>query len=248
MELGFSLAHYVGAILAIVFGATVQASVGLGAGLIAVPILLLINPVFVPAPIILASLILTSQMAYRGRREFHPTEVIPDLIGIFIGAIFGVALVRVVDSKLLGFIFSIIILLAVVLSIKGNRIQKTRKNQVLIGTISGFMGSTTGIGAPPLALMYQDEPGNRLRALLAFLFFFGSLGMLAVMWLGGLWGMKHFVIGILLAPGMLIGYWISPRLSAFLDQGRIRTVVLGICSVSAVTLVIKNIIVFLNKS
>ena len=129
MELGFSLAHYVGAILAIVFGATVQALVGLGAGLIAVPILLLINPVFVPAPIILASLILTSQMAYRGRREFHPTEVIPDLVGILLGAIFGVALFRVVDSKLLGFIFSIIILCAVVLGIKGKRFKTTRKNQ-----------------------------------------------------------------------------------------------------------------------
>jgi uncharacterized membrane protein YfcA len=55
--------------VAVMLGAILQASTGLGAGLIIVPLLALVSLAFVPGPLVLASMALSGLMAFQGRRE-----------------------------------------------------------------------------------------------------------------------------------------------------------------------------------
>src|SRR3954465_4824562 len=76
---------------AVLLGAILQASTGLGAGLIIVPLLALVSLRFIPGPIVLASLALSGIMAIQGRREIqtHRLGLLSAFLcaGVVIGAL-----------------------------------------------------------------------------------------------------------------------------------------------------------------
>ena len=55
--------------LAVLAGALMQGSTGLGLGMIAAPILLIINPLFVPGPLLVLALLLSSLVTARDWRS-----------------------------------------------------------------------------------------------------------------------------------------------------------------------------------
>ena len=69
----------------IFLGAVVQAATGLGAGLLIVPFLALINIEFIPGPVIFASLALSYLMAYRGRKSISTQQLGTLFIGLVAG-------------------------------------------------------------------------------------------------------------------------------------------------------------------
>lgn len=144
----------------IVIGSTLQASTGFGAGLIVVPLLALIDLEFVPGPVIFASLGLSALMTVVGRDAINRVHL------------------RTVTIGLIG---GMLILVAVLLTALGLKLQFTTSNSLIAGAVSGFMGMTAAVGAPILARLYQYEKGNTLRATLAFLYLFSSVGMLLLL-------------------------------------------------------------------
>ena len=56
-------------------GAILQGSVGFGLGLIGVPLLVLIDPVFVPGPLLLAAFLLNLLMSHREHTLVLPYEI-----------------------------------------------------------------------------------------------------------------------------------------------------------------------------
>ena len=61
--------------LIMVAGSLLQASIGFGIALFVVPLLVLLNPAFVPGPMLFASLFLASLMALRGREAIEPKKL-----------------------------------------------------------------------------------------------------------------------------------------------------------------------------
>ncbi len=59
MEVPLNLYEIFFAILIVVIGSILQGSIGFGLGPFSVPLLLLIDPVFVPGPLLLSALVLT---------------------------------------------------------------------------------------------------------------------------------------------------------------------------------------------
>ena len=70
--------NFLACTLFISVGALMQGVTGLGAGLVAVPMLALVSYSLVPGPIIFASLVLSSLMAFRGRAniDFNNTGML----------------------------------------------------------------------------------------------------------------------------------------------------------------------------
>ena len=68
-----------------------------------------------------------------------------------------------------------LVLLAVAVSVPGWRLAPTRPNLAGAGLASGFMGTISGIGGPPIALAYLGLDGPALRATLARYFLVGNL-------------------------------------------------------------------------
>jgi len=74
-----------------------------------------------------------------------------------------------------------------------------------MGSISGLMGTITGVGAPPLALVYQGSYAGNARPTLAAIFAVGCACSLLALTVIGWVGLQEIVIAGLMVPPMLLG-------------------------------------------
>ena len=235
------LVTFLGSFVIVLFGAIIQAATGLGAGLLIVPILALINIEFVPGPVIFASLVLSSLMAYQGRSHIRTQQLGVVFLGLLAGMGVGAIIVAVMPLDQLGIVFGLCILIAVLISGFIKHGQFTFVHKLAAGALAGFMGTTAAIGAPVLALLYQFEDGKVIRATLGLLYFVSSVTMLLFLHLAGHFSGADIILGIYLIPGFIAGYLFAGKIAQFVDRGHARPTVLVISAVSAVVLIAKNL-------
>ena len=224
-----------------VLGSLLQASIGFGIALFVVPLLVLLNPAFVPGPMLFASLFLATIMACRGRSAVDPKMLGLAGAGLFFGTAAGALGLLIVAANQWPKLFAVLILLAVALSASGIHIRVTGKNLVAAGIVSGVMGTISGIHGPPMALLYQREEGNIVRATLAA--FFVMAYAIALITLGtiGLFGKRELLMGFTLAPGVVAGYLIAKFTAKWLDRGYwLRIAILAVASLSAIALFLRS--------
>lgn len=223
-------------------GALLQAASGLGAGLIIVPLLTtVLSTALVPGPTIFGSLALSATMMIAGRRHIDFTETMPLLAGIVAGTIIAAWVIATVPVASLGLVFGIGILIAAALSVRAPRFSLSTRGTLAAGSVAGLLGTSVGIGAPVLALVYQHFLGPALRATLAYLYFFSSIIALVFLHLAGRFGTTELVSGAYLIPGFVIGFFLSPRLAAFIDKGYARPLVLVVATASAFLLIARSL-------
>jgi hypothetical protein len=229
------------AFLAITLGATLQASTGLGAGLVIVPLLALLRPDLVPGSLLFASLVLSSLMALRGRKHINFKHVHLIWVGLCSGALAGAVLLSKIPVGLLGSFFGCLILCAVVISLCGVRIPLSGPSALLAGSLAALMGSTGGMGISVLGFLYQYEDSKGLRATLGFLSFSATLVILAALVVFGKFDRHEAVLGVQLIPGFIFGYVISGKLLTFAQPRYCRGAVLLIATVGAASLILRSL-------
>jgi len=222
-------------------GSLLQASIGFGIALFVVPLLVLLNPAFVPGPMLFASLFLASIMAFRGWHSVDSRKLGLAGVGLFIGTAAGALGLMMIAADKWPKLFAVFILLAVALSASGIRIPVTGKNLVTAGIVSGVMGTISGIHGPPMALLYQRETGSIVRATLAVFFVMAYAIALFALGTIGLFGKKEFLMGLTLAPGVIAGYIIARFSTKLLDRGYwLRIAILTVASLSAIALIFRK--------
>jgi uncharacterized membrane protein YfcA len=190
-------------------GTLVQGSLGFGTNLVAAPILAVIDPQLVPVPVILASLVFNVLLARRDRGEVPWQVIRRPLMGLVPASVLGAAAVAMVSQRGLGILFGILVLVAVALSVSGRHPSMSPSHLLTAGAASGFMGTTTGIGGPPVV---------SFLTLMAF-------GQVA-------WA--DFGRAAVLVPGGLLGFFVSRHTAHRLDHGYVRHGVLAVSGLSAV--------------
>ena len=130
-------------------------------------------------------------------------------------------------------LFSVLVLLGVGLSFAGWRIRPTSRTLVVAGAASGFMGSITSIGGPPMAIVYQHESGDRVRASLANFFVFGAAMSLAMLAAAGEIHADDVRRAMILLPAMLLGFVASRWAARWLDGDDLRKWLLGFSAVTS---------------
>jgi uncharacterized membrane protein YfcA len=222
-----------------VAAAMVQGSIGFGLALVMAPLLALIDPAFVPAPLLLASFPLSLLVVAREWRDVDLGDVPWALAGRLPGTVAGAAAVAAVPGHELQVLVAICVIVAVGLSlVPAVDVRPTPATLVGAGVISGFMGTAASVGGPPIALLYQRSPGPRIRATLALYFVFGTVLSLGALWLAGAVGRHELRLATELMPGTVIGFALSGLVKDHLDRGRMRTAVLGFAAASAVVLLV----------
>lgn len=237
---GLSVTMAVACILIVFVGATVQASLGIGLGMIASPVLLLADPDFIPATIMLAVLPLTFTIAWVDRQHVEPRDVGLALVGRVPGTIVGALVVAALSDRLLAVMVAGSVLLAVVASITGRLFQPTDRALVTAGLASGFAGTTTGVGGPPMALTYQNSDPATMRATISAFFAIGSLMSIGALALAGEVGVRQFQLTALILPSVGVGVVTARRVTHLLRPEVVRPTVLVICTVAAIALVVET--------
>ncbi len=86
VELGVSPLVFITAVVIMGIGSACQASVGIGLALFVSPLLALLEPRFIPGPMLLAGVLLAGATAYRERGVLEARSLGISLVGLVISA------------------------------------------------------------------------------------------------------------------------------------------------------------------
>jgi uncharacterized membrane protein YfcA len=234
--------EYLIALGAVVIGAVAQGSVGFGFGMLAAPVLALVDEELVPGAVLLLGLTVALIIAWDERGALDWLGIRWALVGRVLGTLAGAYAVTRLDHDAMAIALGLLILFAVVISMTGWHVRPTTTTLVGAGMMSGVMGTLTSVGGPPMALVYQREDAAKLRSTLAGFFVFGASLALLVLTVSGEVGERQLVDGVILLPGLFVGLVLSRALAPYLANGRTRTGVLALSALAAVALVVGALI------
>lgn len=227
--------------LAMLAGACLQGVAGYGIGTLSAPLLFLISPLFVPAPLILNALLLTMLMLARNHGALQVREVRFAIGGGVLGTILAGLTLLVLSSKGFELIFGVLILAGVALSIGGLKPKLNARNSIIAGAASTYMGTITAVGGPPIAMIYQNEKGPLVRANMSAFFLVASFFSLAALLASGYLGMRELSLFALTFPGVVAGFWLSGQLVNRMPFEGLRPVILGIAAIAGMAALIRGV-------
>lgn len=236
-----SVAAWTAASLVIGLAAAVQGVAGFGLVLLAAPVVTMLDPRLVPGPMLVAAFVLTIVMAVRDRAGLDVRAVGWAFAGRVPGALLGAWLLAQLDTRALELVVAVTVLAGVAMTASTLRIAITRTALLVAGFVAGVMGTTTAIGGPPIAIVYQHEPGVTVRGTLSGFFVFGSLVSMAALVLVGRFGWQDVRFGLGLLPATLGGYALAQPMTRVVDRGYTRTVVLGVSTAAAAALLLRRV-------
>lgn len=222
-------------------GAYVQAVVGLGIGLVMAPIVALLEPSLVPTlplwlALVVAGLNLADEHAHVDWRSMG--WALPARVpGTFVGA----WLVASFTEQQIGVVLALMVLVAVGLTVHTVTVPLNPVSLSTAGFVAGATGTATSIGGPPIALLYQRERPEVVRATLSVFFFVGVILSLTVLAFAGSLGRTASLAALTLAPLVLAAYLAGRASRRYVDGPAFRHAVLVVCTVSAVVLLIRSL-------
>jgi uncharacterized protein len=226
--------------VAVAVGAAVQGAVGLGLGLVSAPVTALVAPSLMPGvPLWLAAGLTTATLA-RERHDIDWAGLTWAIPARAAGTVLGVAVVTWVADRTLGMAVGVMVLVAVVLSVRTIEVPITRGSLVTAGFVAGTTGTATSIAGPPVALLYQHRPGRQVRSTLAVFFLVGVMLSLAGLAIGGVLTLRELEVALTMAPPLLLGFAVAGPLRSRVDAGYTRSAVLAVCAASAVVLLLRS--------
>lgn len=242
MTFTLGMLEWVAASAVIAAGTIVHGSVGFGVALITAPLLHLIDPILVPGPMILVGLTIPALVLWREWRSVDAGEVGRILPGVAAGVAAASVVMRKVPEAMLAVLFGTLVLSAVGLSVKWRPPPPGWGTLSLAGGLAGFMTTTTSIGGPPLALVFQSRAPGNLRGTLSACFIPISVLALGALFGAGRLGMREILIASSLLPAALLGFWISGRTAALLDRWWLRGAVLAVSATAAASTIVRAVV------
>jgi hypothetical protein len=227
----------------IVIGAITQSAVGIGFGIPAC-FLIILEPTMVPSCIVLMGTFLAFSNAFLSFKDIIKDDLIYSFSGRVVGTFISVPLISLtIGTKSYLIIFGLLLLITVFLSAKKWSIAATKKNVTIAGLCSGFMGTLTGVGGPPMAIVYQNSDSKNVVATLNMFFGIGALFSVLVLTYIDLINFREIMRCLLLAPGIIAGI-ILGRQKIVKDYVSInlKKLILIICFISAIIVLVQAFI------
>jgi uncharacterized membrane protein YfcA len=231
--------QYVLAVLVVAVGAMIQGSLGFGLGLVSAPALALIDATFIPGPLLLVGVAVTLTVFLRERGAVDWKGMKWAIFGRVIGTIAGGWAVVAFSKDAVIVLVAVLVLAGVLMTSIGWKIKTNRTTLSAAGLVSGVMGTLTSVGGPPMALVYQRETAQKLRATLAGFFLVGATFSLLTLAVSGGMSQHDFALGALMLPGYVIGMIANRWASRFLDKGYSRVAVLTFSALSSIVLLLE---------
>jgi uncharacterized protein len=223
-----------------VVGSSIQGTLGFGLGMMTSPLLAMVDPSFVPSALMISVLPLTFGVAWRDRSFIDRSGFKWALLGRFPGVFIGLVALAMMSGDALAYAVSASVAVAVIISVvtsrRGQVVTLNGTTLSAAGFASGFMGTVTSIGGPPMALVYKDGDPRVMRATIAGFFSIGAVISVVGLIAAGQVGRHEIALTLVILPGVLAGLPISRRIGPYLPEHRMRPLILILCSTSAVVL------------
>lgn len=225
----------------LVVGAAVQGLVGLGLGLVAAPVTMLLEPALMPDLLLWLAMLLPVVTLVREHHDIDWRGLGWAVTARVPGTALGVYLLGVFSERALGIAVGVMVLLSVLVTARAVVVPVNRATLVAAGVASGVTGTATSIGGPPMALLLQHRSPRQIRSTLGVYFLLGAGLSLAGLGLTGGLERSTFLLAMLMVPCLVIGFVVSRAMHRFVPRHRVRTGVLLVCGGSAVVLLLRSI-------
>ncbi|QRZ16211.1 sulfite exporter TauE/SafE family protein (plasmid) [Paracoccus methylovorus] len=230
------------ALLSMMVGASafVQGAVGIGFALIMAPIFGLIDASYLPVTLLILMLPLNFLVAWRERQMIDRRGTSWITAGRFFGAFLGMAVLIALSVRQLEVAVGLFTVLAAVVALLSPPFSPSPSASLGVGLFTGVTETATGIGGPPLALLYQHAPGPVLRSTVATCFLVGEMISLVILAIAGRIGQDQLLAALYLVPAVLIGTGLSRLVHTRINGPALRVAVLTFSIVSGIALILKG--------
>ena len=224
----------------VLLGSLLQVAIGFGLGLVAAPVIAIVEPSLVPIVILVLSCGITVTVLAQDGAHLDLRGTGWALVGRVPGTVAGAALVAVLPGKALALMVVAMVVFGVVASLRGFRPQPTRTVVAVAGALSGLMGTTTSIGGPPMAMVWQRFAGPRLRSTMGAFFLVGSILSLATLTFFGSVDTHNLRYALFLAPAAAVGVLLARPIGKHLDVHRTRITAMALALTGAAILLVRQ--------
>jgi len=225
--------------MVVLVAAFVQGSTGFGFALICGPVIAMAEPRLLPVFLLIQMIPLNGYVAWRERHAWDVRGISWIGLGRFAGTFGGVWLLHLVSERQIGLLIGVSTVLAVVLSLLAPAFEPGRAAFVTAGLVTGVTETSTGVGGPPLALVFQHHPAPVLRATVAACFLIGEVVSLAVLATTGTVTADAVRAALVLLPAVMVGALLSRFVHHRLEGAVVRHVVLGFALLSGVIVAVQ---------
>ncbi len=237
-----SVVEYLIALLVLTIGGGVQATLGIGAGLVAGPALTVIDPALVPGPLLAMGMIVTVRNAIGDRRSTDLTAWRRAVLGAPIGLALGVIFLSYIDADALSLVIGSFVLISVGLQVGGLRPPRGVLANYLAGSATAFSSTVAALPGPMFVIFHGHREPGTVRGTMATFMLVITPVILMLLAFDGRFGLRHMALTASLAPGMFLGLALGKVLRPRVAVHRFRFVILTVASLSAVALIVKTLI------
>jgi len=234
-----STQHLVLMSLAVLVAAFVQGATGVGFALIAAPVIGLVRPELLPVCVLVLMLPLNLYVAWRERGAIDGTGARWITGGRVAGTAGGLWVLAALSAGQLSLFVGASTVAAALVTLLMPAFSPGRGAFVGAGLVTGITETATGIGGPPLALVYQHQPAPTMRSTIALCFLLGELVSLAVLLATGRVGLSQLQAAALLLPALVVGAVLSRLVHRRVNGRLLRIFVQVFAIVSGLVLLVK---------
>ena len=225
--------------LTVLIAAFVQGSTGLGFALISGPVIGIVQPRLLPVFLLIQMIPLNGYVTWRERHALDGPGTAWISLGRFVGTFGGLGVLFLVTEQQLSLLIGISTVLAVLMTLLAPSFEPGKGALLAAGLVTGVTETSTGVGGPPLALVYQHRPAPVLRATVAACFLIGEVISLVILAMSDSISPDQLRMAFLLLPAVIVGALMSRLVHHRLDGRVMRYLVLGFALVSGAVVTVQ---------
>ena len=236
-----SITDYLLALVFLAVGGGVQATLGIGACLVAGPALTVIEPELLPGPMLAMAMVVNVRNAVADRQSTHVLAWKRALLGAPLGLGLGAVVLSFTNVKTLSLLVSFFVLGAVALQLSGLKPPSGTISDYIAGTATAFSSTVAALPGPMFVVFHGHRPPGTIRGTLASFMLLVTPAILLFLAIDGRFGFRQFALAVALAPGMFLGLLLGKALRPRISIDRFRVIILSVASLSAVAVIIRTI-------
>lgn len=226
----------------ILLGTIAQGTIGFGLGTIATPIIALIKPELLPTIILVLAFFIASYTLLKNRSETDWRVVGISSVARLPGSLLGAWALAVLSPTGLQVFIGCAVIFAMSLSWLGWTPEYRTRNTVVAGVASGFLGTTTSIGGPPMALVMKRFNPARIRGTLSATFVVGCIISLTILSISGHVTLHQIQVALAYLPLAIVGLLIAHRLNKKIDSALLNKLVVIIAVSASIMLIVQALL------
>lgn len=236
---------YIVGTIAVFAGGFVQGCTGFGYAMIVTPpLLVFVEPRLAVPVIAVLALGNSGYVAVHCRHHVRRTIVLPLVAGGLLGLPIGIYFLSRIDAEAMKFAIGTLMLLVAAMMLTGWSAPMRRQAVALpfVGTLSGFLSGSTGLGGPPIVLFLTSQETKKevFRGnIVAYFTIQGTVGVFAYAYTGLLTS-EAFWLTLVFAPTMVVGSYLGIRMGDRISEKGFRRIAIVVAGGMGLALALTN--------